>query len=166
MLSKVIYPAIAVIFISIIVYYYLGGFNPVSFTTSVKDINIYGHSFHGKYDDDTLEVFFNDARKLALENENRQLVVVDYFMTSEDSVKQFIGVISKDSIHLPSLILKGVKMVQAVITVSPLVRPHPMTIREKAQSYAKSIHLTLDGFAIEIYKPNEEIEVWFPAKDN
>lgn len=163
----ILYVAGAIILASSIIYYFLGGFNPVIFKTDADSMTIYGQSFEGKYDDARLEEYFLEAKENTTTNKNNKLVVIDYFLDSKDSVKQFIGVISQDtSLALPTLKFKDVTFVKGTITCHPYVRPHPRSVREMAEEYAIDNSLKLNAFSIEFYDAKEEIEVWFPSKTN
>ena len=164
MKAAVIFSSGAIALIALLVYYLLGGFNPVAFTLEIDDITIYGRLIESEYEDPQLEEQFLAAKKLTKDNGQNKLVVVDYFLDSKDSVKQFIGVASKEMLDLPSLVLTEVTFIKGVITAHPYVRPHPLKVRELATDFAFENSLDLDAFSIEFYSPSEEINVWFPGK--
>jgi len=166
MKTKILYPAFVIVIASTIIYYFLGGFNPVKFQIEKESITIYGQLFEGEYDDPELEQYFLKAKELADKNKDNKLIIVDYFIDSKDSVKQFVGITSRDSIALPVLDFSDVTFIKGIITSHHYVRPHPLTVRDLAQDYGTNHALNIEDISIEFYDPKEEIEVWFPARTN
>ncbi len=161
MIKRIAVPVVAIVGVSLIAYYFLGGFNPVEFQISTKDLTIYGQSFRGKPDDPSLEQLFTEAKGSVKKGE--LLTVVDHFMDSKDSVNLFIGVISDEPRNGESLELKNTTFVEGKITAHPLVRPLPNRVFELAAKFAHSKQLGLEGFSIEIYRVDEQVEILFPA---
>ncbi len=165
MVKRIAVSAVAVISISLLTYFFLGGFSPVEFETVNRNLKVYGEEFIGGAKDIKLEQLFTKARNSLKEDQNEQLVVIDYFLASEDSVRLFVGVISESRMERASIELEK-NFVEGQITAHPLVRPLPNKIRDLATEYAASKNLKLDSFSVEIYHPNEELEVLFATIEN
>ena len=151
--------------IIVIVYFSLGGAEPLVFEKETKPLlRVYGQSFQGKYDDPSIEKLFVDAREFALANDDATLAIVNYNTFSEDSVKQFIGFISSKDYSQKFIELKEVTFVKTKINAHNLVMPTPEQVLEEATSFAKESGLKLDDLSIEIYHQESDLEVLFPCK--
>lgn len=161
--KKSVFIALGVIVFSFIIYAYLGGYNKLEFGTEVRDMSIYGKPYLGPIKSTDLGRLFEEHKQLSLKN-NTNLTVVDYGVVGEDSVKQFIGIITDDSISEYSIQMNEVTFLKTLLTANPAVMPTPEDVRNQAQEYAKSNDLILDDFSIEVYQTNGNIEVYFPTK--
>ncbi len=148
-----------------IIYYQLGGGQPLVFEIETKDkLVIYGSPIKGKYNDPEIEALFVSARDHVLKNPKDLLVIVNYEMAAKDSVKQFIGYSSTQNYETMNIVMEEVTFVKTVITSHNLVMPNPMKVREEAASFAAKKGLKLDDFSLEIYRNEGELEVLFPTK--
>ena len=161
--KKSIFIAMAIVAFTFVIYAYLGGYNKLEFDTEIRDMSIYGKPYLGPIKSSDLGNLFEENKQLSLKY-NTSLAVVDYGLVGEDSVKQFIGIITEDSISEYSIQMNEVTFLKTLLTANPAVMPSPEAVRDQANDYAKSNNLVLDDFSIEIYQTNGNIEVYFPTK--
>lgn len=155
--------AFVIVVITFLVYVYMGGYRTIDFKLEVQDMTIYGQPYEGPIKNPRLEDLFNGAKELANKYQS-QVAVVDYPIGKEDSIKQFIGVISADSISDKSIDFKEVTFIKAALTAHPMVIPLPEDVRKEAQDFATKNGRKLDVFSIEVYQNDGSITVYFPTK--
>ena len=163
-MKKTLLVAAIIAVASFIVYRMLGGGGEVKFNVVTKDLTIYGTPYLGKSKDLALKSLFESTRQLAIEK-NSALVVIDYRYDAEDSVKQFLGVISSDSIGPFSVEFKEVKFLEADLGSNNFVMPLPDEVRSQAGEFARKSELLLEDFSLELYQ-KENLTILFPAKAN
>ncbi|QSE98080.1 hypothetical protein [Fulvivirga lutea] len=159
---------IAVLIVSVftfIIYFYLGGYNKVDFELVNEDLTIYGAPYQGSIEGGELDSLISHFQQLS-RTTNKEFTVVDYFLNSEDSIKQFIGLKSSSEINIPSIEMREVTMLRAKITAHPLVMPLPEDVKKAAENFASENEYRLDDFSIEIYSEKGELTVLFPVKAN
>lgn len=164
MLKKLAVSLSAVIIISLAFYYFLGGFDPINFQLEVRSLTVYGQLYEGKRNSDMLSMLFEEAKKNVENGEGLFLAVIDYPVSSKDSIKQFIGVVSKKPVGLDSVVFVDQTFMTAEITVHPLVRPLPNKIQNLAKEYALKNGLVTDTVGIELYAISGTLNVLFPLK--
>ena len=163
MIKKLLITVLAISLITIAINAFLGGYDDIQFEKSVEDITIYGIPYNGEVESPTLDSIITSVQDRSKRRQGK-FTVIDYFLDSDDSIKQFIGFVSPEKVDMQTIELKEVTMLKAIITSHPIVMPLPEEVKRAASKFALESEYKLDDFSIEIYDSNNELTVLFPVK--
>jgi hypothetical protein len=150
-----------IILISILCYYWLGGFKSIDKTViDQPKVYIYGTYYEGIIGSDTLQQLFMQAREMVEKENNLRAVAIAYYgETNEETgaVKNFIGVeIGKgdlfdfpDNWELRSF--SRLKSVKGCIEANVLAMPTPDDMLQELKTYAYEQSISTDSIFIEFY---------------
>ena len=159
--------------IAVIAYYFLGGFKePVIQLSTVTESQYHGRWFEGRINNDSIRIIFEEARQFV--SQHGEAVAIHYPQELEqesDTIRQFIGVwhSSGDQVQYPAEFrpfdqLAGNSYISVQLTQHPIVMPAPAEIREMAQAFAERQNYSLQAGSIELYYPDNRIEVLFAVQ--
>jgi len=160
-----------ILFVSLLLYYLLGGFRPVTYSviTGGKYI-IIGKEYIGVNNSDKLEKLFEEVKgKIETSFPEGILTIVsdhEKYDAENNQVGYFIGISIQET---PSVIpedynlmeYRPSKSIRAVITSHNLVMPKPDDVRNKAMELAEAEGEELSNYSLERYFDNGNLEVDF-----
>lgn len=150
-----------IILISLIGYYFLGGFKSID--KSVVDqpeVYIYGTYYEGIIGSDTLQNLFMQAREMVEKNDKYKAVAIAYYgETNKETgaVKNFIGVqVNKnEEIGIPNKweirSFERNKSIKGCIEANVLAMPTPDDMLQELINYAEEQSIVSDSIFIEYY---------------
>lgn len=158
--ALVVFLLIAVVF----VYWQFGAVKNLDYYTDHHDtIRLNGISYEGRPTQRELKEAFNQIQAEA-GRRNIPFYVVTY-PSEENLVRQFLGLDGVparegwDSREIPEA-----EDVRVILDVSPVWMPSPEKVWDGARQVAASEGRSLKDYSIEIYRPDQPIEVWFPLR--
>lgn len=156
-----------IVVIAVVIFFQLGGAEPVQFRLVQREpAYAVGHHFEGFPNDKKLEELFFAARDRAT-TEGLDLMVINYPASiQENRVKQFIGVVQRDTANRPQGTsieqLLGGTYVEAQVIAHNFVMPKPGEVKEQALEFAQKQEVKLEaGISYEIYKGERELLILF-----
>lgn len=167
-MAKKIYISVIVGGIGILAFYYfVGGFKGIVVEEDgAVSYRIAGNYFYGKYDDRQVEINFVKARDLILNKTvEGELCVIAYKSDTlrEEYIAQFIGVKIPNGIALPEgfeeRLFTSDKCAKVTLDMHPIAMPNPEKVQDKLIEYAQSKGWTQPELFLEIYKPDNSMEV-------
>ena len=172
-MKKVFFAVLGIIAVSLVVYIILGGFRSpqISLKSSDYVVPIKGKWFDGRFDNDTIRLMFEEVR--AMVNDPKEAVAIHYPQEPrgvKDTLRQFIGIKALAGKPITKKGYEGLpptwqqqQYISVYITSHPLVFPGPEDIRSMAADFANTSGLQLLPGSIELYYPNNQLEVLIPA---
>ncbi len=159
--------AAGILIISLIVYFWLGGFSSLEYEIeSLPEISVSGEEFTGRPTQKELEDLFYAYRDLARQADTC-LIVVNYPKTEETaSIRQFIGIPSSKTDTATMRSWPAGKFIRVVLEQNLIVTPKPENVQEQAEEFARTQGLELKGESIEIYRSDADPEVLYPVKED
>lgn len=154
-----------IISLSLVAYYFLGGFKVVekSIITSSTN-NIVGTYYEGKIGSDTLQQLFIQAKEIVEADEHAIAVAIVYYGETNPAtgqVKNFIGYTTTNGLSEKSPLgwelrkFQSSLSVQGCIEANPLAMPTPEDMLENLRNYAAENEIATGEIFIEYYRgPN------------
>ena len=156
-----------IVVVAAVVFFQLGGAEPIPFRLVEREpAYVVGHHFEGIPNDEELEKLFFTARDRATA-EGLDLMVINYPAgTQENRVKQFIGVVQRDTVDRAQgtsvVQLPGGTYIEANVAAHNFVMPKPAEVKERALEFAQKQEKKLEaGISYEIYKGERELLILF-----
>jgi len=172
-MRKVLFIGIIVVFaIVMVVYNILGGFDNATLgVLEGQQYTIVGQPFYGKNDDDTLRIYFENAKQHHA-TAGGTLCILYYNEASQpkDTIESFIGVANPtDTANLPKgfevRTLAASKAISATMTMNYAVRPSAEKINQRIAEFASFNNMSLQKLSIELYSANGDLQVVVPVQE-
>ena len=174
MLKKIFFYVLAsVVVLALIVYYWLGGFNPVVIeVVNHPERTVIGQPYQGRYGDLKLrEIFVKTNQAIQAGTWPAPLIVInrDTVMTEENQVDQLIGVLSDrpdtlSSSHYRAGTLPAGRYVRAVVQAQPNAMPQPEAVNEQMRQYAQQHQWSLVNTIVEFYVAYDTLWIEMPIQ--
>jgi len=152
---------------AISMYLYLGGSKPLEYEINEAQFYFQGSKYNGSVESAEPQLLFENARDVALNDENIYVAVINYETGKEDSISQIIGIAKNEEfnnelIESDTAIFFDQQYVKAIISSHSIVMPNPEEVKVDAKAYADSSGYRLKNWSLEIYKGEKSLEVYFP----
>lgn len=172
-MKKFLLVALVIFSIGLIIFYSLGGFNPIQISeTKAPAPYLVGQRFEGRYTDQRLSEQFFEAKSWKDKEGLDGTLAVIYYNDPEKAKGQsynFTGLALADTSQVPAgyevIPYPAERLLQARIEANSLVFPRPKTVQKELQNYADANSLTLDTLSIELYYSDRELVVQVPIKE-
>ena len=155
------------------VYYALGGFEkPGIQIVNVGNYYLAGNHYSGKYNSRELGDLFEKYRRIIGNGETKGILTIinNKEAEADGRVDYSIGILTdprtwiRTDSSMQMITIKASRAVRVTIAAHNLVMPDPGEVRESVEAFAVKEGLKLEGYSIEKYISDRNLEIDFPVK--
>ncbi|MBS9523725.1 hypothetical protein KI659_06795 [Litoribacter alkaliphilus] len=156
----------AVLFVGLVGYFLLGGFNELELEVVQTDnIHLMGYQYRGTPQDEALPQTFQKAEGLLGDGKTLHTLYQVEPAGKLDTMEVFIGVeFSGEMGDAQELLIESQNAIVATMRSSRYVMPGPNKVKKRIEKFAELNGLETQGIYIDRIVESDHVEVWAPLK--